>query len=439
MNRQAQAAGVNEIIQTVLDEGLSLDLWPRDVALLVLIQQKMNSGAGLSFAMEGGELRSLAAKVDGLEVKDSSGTEKRLTESINRLIRADCLARADLSRLRNVEDTEYQLTSLGESIASWHIEHTRFSGEPLAAILQVFNGQIVDLHAKAPNLDGDEDWRREILMPMQVVLKDMLVNVQRHQRELDRQHETLRAFIPTLLTENSEASIDQCEQQLAQVIRTIDDLQEVTLSSSSKAFELLYQIEIAGENKKIEGISIVCQDISRRMNSIVQWTAQRATDWVEHHGVVHDFLRSVIRIDRQRRLTEALKHAIAIPPDWSLMISREPRLIRMRDDVRQQNRTRSAPRLPRRDYAQEKVPHVEDELPGRLRALLDQKLAEGEARWSEIVTAVIAEGADPDNVFAHMSWLMGEMVRSGKIDAGERGWVPVASGMRMEELRITAP
>lgn len=438
MNGQGQT-GVNEIIQTVLDDGLSLDLWPRDVALLVLIQQKMNSGTGFSFAMEGGELRSLAAKVDGLEVKDSSGTEKRLTESINRLIRANCLARADLSRLRNVEETEYQLTSLGESIASWHIEHTRFSGEPLAAILQVFNGQIVDLHTKALNLEGDEDWRREILMPMQVVLKDMLVNVQRHQRELDRQHEALRAFIPTLLTENSEASIDQCEQQLTQVIRTIDDLQEVTLSSSSKAFELLYQIEIAGENKKIEGVGPVCQDITRRMHSIVQWTAQRATDWVEHHGVVHDFLRSVIRIDRQRRLTEALKHAIAIPPDWSLRISREPRLIRMREDVRQQSRTRSAPRLPRRDYAQEKVPHVEDELPGRLRALLDQKLAEGEARWSEIVTAAITEGADPDNVFAHLSWLMGEMVRSGKVDAGERNWVPVASGMRMEELRITAP
>ncbi len=438
MNGQFQIS-VNEIIQTVLDDGLSLDLWPRDVALLVLIQQKMNSGTGFSFAMEGGELRSLAAKVDGLEVKDSSGTEKRLTESINRLIRANCLARADLSRLRNVEDTEYQLTSLGESIASWHIEHTRFSGEPLAAILQVFNGQIVDLHAKALNLEGYEDWRREILTPMQVVLKDMLVNVQRHQRELDRQHEALRAFIPTLLTENSEASIDQCEQQLAMVIRTIDDLQEVTLSSSSKAFELLYQIEIAGENKKIEGVGPVCQDIARRMHSIVQWTAQRAADWVEHHGVVHDFLRSVIRIDRQRRLTEALKHAIAIPPDWSLSVSWEPRLIRMREDAQQQNRTRPAPRLPRRDYAQEQVPHVEDELPGRLRALLDQKLSEGEARWSEIVITVIAEGADPDDVLAQLSWLMGEMVRSGKIDAEERGWVQVASGRRMEELRITAP
>lgn len=438
MNEQQQA-GVNEIIQTVLDDGLSLDLRPRDLALLVLIRERMNSRMDLSFAIEGGELRSLAAKVDTLEVKDSSGTEKRLTESINRLIRANCLARADLSRLRNPEDAEYQLTSLGENIASWHIEHTRFSGEPLAAILQVFNGQIVDLHSKALKLDADEDWRREILIPMQVVLKDMLVNVQRHQRELDRQHEALRAFIPTLLTENSESSIGQCEQQLAQVIRTIDDLQEVTLSSSSKAFELLYQVETAGENKKIEGVSPVCQDITRRMHSIVQWTAQRATDWVEHHGVVHDFLRSVIRVDRQRRLTEALKHAIATPPEWSLGISREPRLIRMREDFPQQNRTKSAPRLPRCDYAQEQEPVAEDKLPTLLKSLLDSRLAKGEARWSEIVAAAISEGADPDEVFAHLSWLMGEMVRAGKIDVDLRDWVPVADGMRMEELRITTP
>lgn len=63
--------------------------------------------------------------------------------------------------------------------------------------------------------DGDDnDEQQDILLQMQVVLKDMLINVQRHQRELDRQHEALRAFIPTLLTENNEASIDRCEEQL---------------------------------------------------------------------------------------------------------------------------------------------------------------------------------------------------------------------------------
>jgi chromosome partition protein MukF len=438
MNEQPQV-GVNEIIQTVLDDGLSLDLRPRDVALLVLIRHRMESRMDLSFTVEGGELRMLAAKVDSLDVRDQAGAEKRLTESLNRLIRANCLARADLTRLRSTDDTEYQLTSLGESVASWHIEHTRFSGEPLAAILQAFNGQLLDMHAKALDLVDEDAWRREILLQMQVVLKDMLINVQRHQRELDRQHEALRAFIPTLLTENSETSIDLCESQLVQVILTIDDLQEVTLSSSSKAYELLDQIERAGESKKIDGVSQVCQDITRRMHSIVHWTAQRAIDWVEHHGVVHDFLRSVIRVDRQRRLTEALKKAIATPPEWSLSISREPRLIRMREDVKQKVRARTAPRAPRKDYVQEKETIPEDDLPDRLKAMLAQRIAGGEARWSDIVAAAIMDGVDPDEILAHLSWFMGEMVQAGKVDLKERTWVPVAKGLHMEELRITTP
>jgi len=439
LNKPGQQTAVNDIIQTVLDEQLALDLRPRDVALLVLIRHQIDSRMDLSFAVEEGVLRTLAARVDSLDVKDPAGTEKRLTESLNRLIRANCLARADLSRLHSTKDTEYQLPSLGENIAAWHIEHTRFTGEPLAAILQAFNSQLIDLHGKALELDDDEEWRKEILLQMQVVLKDMLLNVQRHQRELDRQHEALRAFIPTLLTENSETSIERCETQLAQVIRTIDDLQEVTLSASSKAYELLDQIEIVGENKKIEGVSQVCQDIGRRMHSIVNWTAQRATNWVEHHSVVHDFLRSVIRVDRQRRLTEALKRAIATPPDWTLTNAREPWLYRMREDVRQAASQRTAPRLPRRDYFQEKEVVLEDDLPDRLKALLEQRLGTGDVRWSELAQSVIADGVPPDDLMTHLPWLMGEMVKSGSVDANERTWVSVADCLRIEELRITTP
>lgn len=437
IDHQPQPAGVNEIIQTVLDDEISLDLRPRDVALLVLIRHQTDSRLDLSFAVEEEELRALAARVDNLDVKDPAGTEKRLTESLNRLIRANCIARADLSRLRSSQDTEYQLTTLGENIAAWHIEHTRFSGEPLAAILQAFNSQLLDLHTKAQALDGDEEWRKEILLQMQVVLKDMLVNVQRHQRELDRQHEALRAFIPTLLTENSEASIDLCETQLIQVIRTIDDLQKVTLSSTSKAQELLDQIESAGEKKNIADVHLVCQDIARRMQSISNWTTQRASDWVEHHGVVHSFLRSIIRVDRQRRLTEALKRAIAVPPDWTLAITREPRLIRMREDIRQQSRLRPAPRLPKRDYIQEKSALPEDPIPDQLLELLAQRLAVGEAKWSDLAIDAISQGANPDEVLAHLPWLMGVMAKAGHIDVNERTWVPVSIGLRIEELRIT--
>ena len=94
MTEQFTQSGINDILQTVLDDDISVDLRPRDVALLVLIRHQTDSRMDLSFAIEHGELRALAARVDSLDVKDPAGTEKRLTESLNRLMRANCLARA---------------------------------------------------------------------------------------------------------------------------------------------------------------------------------------------------------------------------------------------------------------------------------------------------------------------------------------------------------
>lgn len=436
MSGRSNPTGVIDVVQMVLDEGHSLELRSRDIALLVLIRHQIEARSDLSFSVEEGELRALAGKVDNLHVRDPAGAEKRLTESLTRLIRADCLARADLNRLKAGEDTEYQLTSLGENIAAWHVEHAKFSGEPMAAILRAFNSQLAAIAEQAESLDDTDIWRREVLVQMQVVLKDMLVNVQRHQRELDRQHEALRDFIPTLLTESSEASIELCESQLNQVIRTIDDLQEVTLVASSKAYTLLERIQTMGEEKRIPGVDQVCQDIGRRMQSVVGWTAQRGADWVEHHGVVHDFLRSVIRVDRQRRLTEALKRAIATPPSWTLDIADAPRLMRMREDVRSGSRQRVSPRRPRRDYARETEFMLENDLPQRLEAKLEEVLANGEARWTDLALWALEAGAEPALVINALPALMDRMMERGHLDEAARDWQPVPGVLRMQELKV---
>jgi len=438
MSKADQASSINDVIQTVLDEQVSVDLRPRDIALLILIRNQIESRLDLSFSVEEGELRSLGTKVDNLDIKDASGAEKRLTESLNRLMKADCLARADLNRLVNTEDTEYQLTSLGESIATWHVEHTKFSGEPLVAILRAFNNQLTEIHLQAAETEDQEIWHNDLLPQMNFVIKDMLVNIQRHQRELDRQHESLRAFIPSLLNKNSEASIELCEERLSHVIKTIDDLQEVTLASSSIAFGLLDQIQHEGERKIIHGVDRVCQDIARRLQSIVQWTSQRAEDWVEHYSVVHSFLRGVIRVDRYRRLTESLKQAIAAPPDWTFAVPNEPKFMRMREDVLQRSRTRIAPRRPRSSYKQPSVEVTEDQLPDRLLAMLNQSIAMGEARWSAIAKLALAEGATEEEVMSHLPWLMGKMIETSHLDDSCRNWTSVSDVLTVQELKVNS-
>lgn len=425
------------VIQAVLNEGREFELRARDLALLVLIQHQIESRSDLAFSIAESEIRALASRVDDLDVRDPAGAERRLTESLGRLLRADCLARADMSRLKLAADAEYQITTLGDSIASWQVEHSRFSGEPLVAILRAFNSQLTAIADKADALTDPEEWRNEVLLQMQEVLKDMLVNVQRHQRALDRQHDELRNFIPTLLTENSEESIARCEAELARVIRTIDDLQQVTLSSTSTAFSLLDKIWVLGVAKEVAGLERVHQDISRRLQSVVHWTTQRASDWVEHHGVVHDFLRTIVRIDRQRRLTDALKRAIALEPDWTLALPDEPRLLRMREDIRNETQRREPPRRSRSDYTRETEEVAVDDLPQRLQQLIAEALDLGEFRWSRVARKILADGAAANAVVFNLPWVLGIAVDAGEVDEQARAWEAVADQLDVEELRVT--
>lgn len=425
------------IVQAILHEDRNLELRPSDIALLVLIRDSLDGRTDLAFSMAESDIRVLAARIDELAVRDPLGTERRLTESLNRLLRADCLAHADMNRLRLMQETEYQLTTLGEAVAAWNAERARFTGEPLAAILRAFNSELSGIAVRAEALDAPGQWRSEVLVPMQVVLKDLLVSVQRHQRQLDRQHEALRNFIPMLLKEHSEHSIERCETQLREVLETIGDLVGVTLGASSTAFALIERIEQLGVTRGVDGVDAVSQDIIRRMQSVVHWTHQRHEDWGRHHDAVHEYLRSVIHIDRQRRLTEALGRAVAEPPAWTLAVTDEPRLTRMREDARPDADRRTAVRRARTDYshAAEEIPA--DDVPERLQTFFDELFATGEARWSDIVTPVMNQGMSTPDAVWHLPGLMGLMVRSGRPDPDCRDNVHVASTLEIEELRVT--
>jgi len=76
-------------------------------------------------------------------------------------------------------------------------------------------------------------------------------------------------------------------------------------------------------------------------------------------------------------------------------------------------------------------------LPDRLKELLEQSLATGEAKWTALAMAAIRNGAHSDDVLGQLPWLMTEMTKHGSIDSNERTWMAVADGIRIEELRIT--
>lgn len=426
---------IKSVVQAILDDQRAVDLTSRDLALLVLMWHELDGADDTTLAIPYASIQSLHSQLDVLELKDALGAERRLSETLARLCKADCIAKADMTRIGVVLDTEYQITPLGDSLAEWHIQQSEFSGEPLTVIFRSFISQLSSIADAAEKAASTDEWHFDVVLPMQYALKAMLVNINRHQKELDRRHSDLRDFIPSLLHEGSEEAIEMCETQLQQVIDTINDLQEVVFSSVNAAHAMIDRITELARPHNPRGVEVNCDDLSRRLQSIAQWTTQRAKDWVDHHNVVHHLLRTSIRIDRHRRITDALKRAIAVVPNWSLEVAAEPYFVRMRDDIRVP-RPKRAPRLPKTQGQERQFDEIEpDELPNLLLHYLKEDLGNGEARASTLLGKVAADAETVGDLVFYFPWLMDLMVDAGRID-DLRDWTAATNGIELQELRI---
>jgi chromosome partition protein MukF len=428
-----------DIVQPILTEERHLVLRSRDIALLVTIQHEIEQSPDGLLTIPYSAIQGLSSRIDLLDVKDSQKAELRVSESMTRLLTAGCLTKADISRLRLSGDAQYQLTSLGESVAEWHVIQSRFSGEPLTAIFKAFINQLTRIVEDAEKAVTPDDWHWDVVSQMQHALRDMLVSIHRHQNALDRRHAEMREFIPTLLTASSEESINQCEEQLSLVIETIEDLQEAVLSSTSTAFSLIDRIAELAKPHAPKGFDTVYDDLIRRLQSTSAWITQRAIDWMDHHSVVHTFLRTIIRVDRQRRVTDALKRSIAEPPEWSLEVADESSFYRMRADIVRAGPSKPPPRTAKKKdgYKREFEEVPPDAIPDLLVQYLMADLCNGEACASNLFEVTLPSMSNELRVAAYFPWLIGQMVRVGKLDPNTRDWKRITPTIEIEELRVT--
>lgn len=428
-----------ELVQPILADGRQLELSSRDIALLATIKDEIERNPDGLLTIPYSAIQDLSSRIDLLDVRDPQKAEQRVSGSMTRLLTGGCLLKAEIARLRLSGNAEYQITSLGEAVADWHVTQSKFSGEPLTAIFKVFINQLARIVEDAESAATSDAWQCDVLPQMQHALRDMLVSIHRHQNALDRRHAEMREFIPTLLTANSEESISQCEDQLAQVTKTIEDLQAAVLSSTSTAFSLVDRIADLAKPYAPQGFEAIYDDLIRRLQSTAAWITQRAIDWMDHHSVVHTFLRTIVRVDRQRRVTGALKRSIADVPGWSLEVADEPRFWRMRTDVARAGPSKPPPRTAKRpDGHVRKFDEVPaDAVPELLLSYLNAYLAAGEACASRLFDAVLSEMPNTNRVAAYYPWLIGKMTQAGQFDARTRDWRRITPSIEIEELRIT--
>jgi hypothetical protein len=134
----------------------------------------------------------------------------------------------------------------------------------------------------------------------------------------------------------------------------------------------------------------------------MDWTSQRSEDWVRHFHSVHQMLRSVIRVDPQRRVTTHLKRALSEMPSWSMRLADAPACRRFRD---------------KGDYEPEVHVKEFDELPALLLSIAKEHLGTGEVEWSEIIRVVLTRrDAHSAHIVRNPPALMGYLVNARRVD-----------------------
>jgi len=141
-------------------------------------------------------------------------------------------------------------------------------------------------------------------------------------------------------------------------------------------------------------------------------------------------------VDRQRRVTDALKRSIAEAPSWSLEVTDEPRFCRMRDDIEKAGHSKPPPRAAKKREERKFDEIPPDAIPELLIRYLNDDLDKGEARASNLFAAALSSMPNQLRVAAYFPWLIGQMVRAGKIDSGARDWQRITPLIEIEELRV---
>lgn len=159
---------------------------------------------------------------------------------------------------------------------------------------------------------------------------------------------------------------------------------------------------------------------------------------LDHHNVVHNHLRTVVRIDRQRRISDALKRSVATVPEWTLEVVSEPYFTRMREDIQRDPTPKKAPRV--RKEASNRDREFTEELPDNvheiLLAHLKAEMESGSALASSILGKAATETMDEVGVMSQFSWLIGEMTQTGHMEDRMRHWTQATPSIEIEEFKV---
>lgn len=298
---------LDQVVAAIGDRRPSLELGPVDICFLIALHLRAEGANLTSFTEQ--QLEDVFAHASAVIQPEADQLRRRATHAIQRLRGQRLLSRVDGQGV--VRTGEFALSRLAAGIVEFYLEEDVLTRASLGLLTTSLRAAISDVLATARTAERPEQWRDEVVGPLQVTIAELIAGIERRQRGLDLQQEDFQAEIRRLLEADWFGALDRCQELLESTSATLHELNEVLLRDSSVLLALLHDIEdlaVAAHEAEAEAAAHRLMD---QIDRSVAWGSARQRAWSEYFQYVHRYLRDVVRLDPTRALTQRLREQLA--------------------------------------------------------------------------------------------------------------------------------
>lgn len=416
-------ADVHSLIAGLQKQQVSLHLDTTDLCFLVALHVRSQNLASLDEE----HLYDVYEQVCDVTEPGAANPRKRATHALQSLRDQRLLGRVDGAGL--VKAGEYAVTRLGSAIVEFYLHEDGLTRESLTLLTKTLLSQLSEVLTASRHAETDADWAQKVVTPLNVTVKDLVAGIERRQRGMDAQQEEIRGRIGELLQSDWFAAVEACEALLGDTTATLRELNEVLLQDTTQLQNLLAEIEFLAPPAAGEA----ARHVSEQVDRVAAWGRERLRAWSDYFQFVQRYLRSVVRLDPQRAVSQRLRDLLAgWPGDPWRLVTAEPTFLRlMREPEERPLRPRVTRPSAAREQAPELVPVETDGLEERVREAL-----RSERTLSGVVRRVLPD-LDPPRRFPAVGRVADQVAREARPRSRrEREWVAVDPRLEIEEWNL---
>ena len=201
----------HQILSGLAASKYAIDLKTLDLCFLTAL--KLQSDRELEYNFSEGELIELFMLVCETLEPGGDNFRTRASHTLRRMREQRMLARVDGSGI--AERGDYALTRLATSMISSIVENDTLTTESLELLTNQLVARLTEILFAARRAGTEEEWRKEVVVPLRVVVRDSVSGIERRQRGIDSDHEQLRREITDLISAEWHGNAARAQQHSA--------------------------------------------------------------------------------------------------------------------------------------------------------------------------------------------------------------------------------